>query len=100
MRERLPAVYIVASRRNGTLYTGVTGHLVRRIWQHREGLGGFSTRYDCKLLVWFEIHAKMEAAIAREKQIKVGSRAKKLALIEADNPLWQDLWFQIVDGSE
>ena len=100
MRGRLPAVYIVASRRNGTLYTGVTAHLVQRIWQHREGLGGFSTRYGCKLLVWYEIHATMESAIAREKQIKAGSRSKKLALIEADNPLWQDLWFQIVDGSE
>ncbi len=100
MRQRLPAVYIVASRRNGTLYTGVTAHLVQRIWQHREGLGGFSTRYDCKLLVWFEIHVTMESAIAREKQIKAGSRAKKLALIEADNPLWIDLWPTILDGSE
>jgi putative endonuclease len=99
MRERLPAVYIVANRRNGTLYTGVTAHLVQRIWQHREGAGGFSTRYDCKLLVWFEIHATMESAIAREKQIKAGSRAKKLALIEAENPLWVDLWPTILDGS-
>jgi putative endonuclease len=100
MRERLPAVYIVANRRNGTLYTGVTAHLVQRIWQHRECVGGFSTRYDCKLLVWFEIHATMESAIAREKQIKAGSRAKKLALIEAENPLWVDLWPTILDGSE
>lgn len=100
MRERLPAVYIMANRRNGTLYTGVTSDLVRRVWQHREGLGGFSTRYDCKLLVWFEMHATMETAIAREKQLKAGSRAKKIALIETDNPLWRDLWFQIVDGDE
>ena len=100
MRERYPAVYIMANMRNGTLYTGVTAHLVQRMWQHREGLGGFSARYDCKLLVWFEIHATMESAIAREKQIKAGSRAKKLALIEAENPLWLDLWQTILDGSE
>ncbi|GAA0865045.1 GIY-YIG nuclease family protein [Sphingopyxis soli] len=100
MRERHPAVYIMANKRNGTLYTGVTSQLVQRVWQHREGSGGFSERYDCKLLVWFEMHATMEAAIAREKQIKAGSRAKKLVLIEAENPLWQDLWSQIIDGSE
>ncbi len=100
MRERYPAVYIMANRRNGTLYAGVTSHLVQRVWQHREGLGGFSKRYDCKMLAWFEMHATMEGAIAREKQIKAGSRKKKLELIEADNPLWQDLWFQIIDGSE
>ncbi|SBV32503.1 Excinuclease ABC, C subunit domain protein [uncultured Sphingopyxis sp.] len=99
MRERLPAVYIMANKRNGTLYTGMTSNLVQRVWQHREGLGGFSRRYDCKMLVWFEIHATMETAIAREKQIKAGSRAKKLMLIEADNPSWRDLWLQIVDGS-
>ena len=100
MRERYPAVYIMASRRNGTLYTGVTSHLVRRVWQHREGLGGFSTRYDCKMLVWFEMHATMDAAIVREKQIKAGNRAKKIALIEAGNPLWRDLWLDILDGAE
>ncbi|MCW0199982.1 GIY-YIG nuclease family protein [Sphingopyxis sp.] len=100
MRERQPAVYIMASRRNGTLYTGVTSNLVQRVWQHREELGGFSTRYDCKMLVWFEMHATMETAIVREKQIKAGSRARKLALIEADNPLWRDLWSDILDGSE
>ncbi len=100
MRQRLPAVYIVSNRRNGTLYTGVTAHLVQRIWQHREGLGGFSKRYDCRLLVWFEMHSTMESAIAREKQIKAGNRAKKVALIEAENPLWNDLWPTILDGSE
>ncbi|APW72921.1 MULTISPECIES: GIY-YIG nuclease family protein [Sphingopyxis] len=100
MRERQPAVYIMASRRNGTLYTGVTSNLAQRVWQHREGLGGFSGRYDCGMLVWFEIHANMEFAIAREKQLKAGSRAKKLALIEAENPLWRDLWPDILDGSE
>ena len=87
-----PAVYIMANRRNGTVYTGVTSDLVKRVWQHREELGGFTTRYGCKLLVWFELHGSMESAILREKQIKAGSRPKKLALIEAMNPGWRDLW--------
>ena len=92
-----PAVYIMASRRNGTLYTGVTSDLVKRVWQHREGLGdGFSKRYGCKLLVWFELADTMDAAVTREKQLKGGSRAKKLALIEAMNPAWDDLFEQIV----
>ena len=89
-------VYIMASRRNGTLYTGVTSSIVHRAWQHREGAGdGFTKRYGCKLLVWFEEHATMPEAIAREKQIKGGSRAKKLALIEAMNPEWRDLFPEI-----
>ena len=85
----------MASKRNGTLYTGVTSGLVKRVWQHREGLGGFTTRQNCKLLVWFEQHSTMEYAILREKQIKGGSRAKKLSLIELNNPQWLDLWPQI-----
>ena len=97
MRETFqPAVYIVASRRNGTLYVGVTSNLVERAWQHREGVvDGFSKRYGCKLLVWFELHSTMENAILREKQIKGGSRKRKLALIEADNPQWRDLFAEI-----
>ena len=92
-----PAVYIMASRRNGTLYTGVTSDLVKRVWQHREGLGdGFSKRYGCKLLVWFELADTMDAAVTREKQLKGGSRAKKLALIEAMNPAWDGLFEQSV----
>ena len=85
----------MANKRNGTIYAGVTSDLVKRVWQHREGLGGFTTRYNCKLLVWLEQHSTMEHAILREKQIKAGSRAKKVALIEADNPLWRDLWVEI-----
>ena len=94
-REFQPCVYLMANKRNGTIYTGVTSDLVKRVWQHREGLGGFTTRYGCKLLVCFEPHATMEYAILREKQIKAGSRAKKVALIETDNPLWRDLWVEI-----
>jgi len=86
----------MASKRNGTLYTGVTSDLVKRAWQHREGIGeGFTKRYGCKLLVWFEIGGTMDAAISREKQVKGGSRAKKLALIESMNPEWRDLFDEI-----
>ena len=89
---RRPAVYIVANQRNGTLYPGVTSDLARRVHQHREGLApGFASRYGCKMLVWYEAHDEMTSAIAREKQIKGGSRKKKLALIEAMNPRWRDL---------
>lgn len=88
-----PAVYIMASRRNGTLYVGVTSNLIQRAHQHRTGLvPGFTTRYECKALVWFELYDDMTNAILREKQIKAGSRKKKLALIEFANPDWQDLF--------
>lgn len=88
-----PAVYITASRRNGTLYTGVTSNLVQRISEHKENLReGFTARYGCKNLVFFEVHGTMESAILREKQIKAGSRRKKLELIEKQNPDWKDLF--------
>lgn len=88
-----PAVYIMANRRNGTLYTGVTSNLPQRAYQHRESLApGFTSRYGCKLLVWYEVYDEMLPAIAREKQLKGGSRSKKLALIEAFNPEWRDLY--------
>src|SRR5438874_2082136 len=88
-----PATYIMANKRNGTLYTGVTSDLVKRVWQHREGSAeGFTKRYGCKMLVWYELGDNMEHAILREKQIKAGSRTRKLALIEAMNPEWRDLW--------
>jgi len=89
---RQPAVYIMASARNGTLYAGVTSNLPRRIYEHRTAARpGFTSRYACKLLVFYEWYADMPTAIAREKQIKAGSRKKKLALIEAMNPNWNDL---------
>jgi predicted GIY-YIG superfamily endonuclease len=94
-----PATYIVASRRNGTLYTGVTSDLPRRAFEHREGvIAGFTRRYGCKLLVWYELHDTMTGAIAREKQIKSGSRRKKLALIEAVNSDWRDLFGDLIDA--
>ena len=90
---RSPCVYIMASRRNGTLYVGVTSNIGRRAWEHRTGaIASFTKRYGCKLLVWMEAHERMEGAIAREKQIKSGSRKDKLPLIERDNPLWRDLF--------
>ena len=92
-----PAIYILANKRNGTLYVGVTSDLVKRVWQHKESLvEGFTKKYGCTLLVWCELANSMEAAIIREKQIKAGSRAKKLALIEAMNPEWNDLYQGIV----
>ena len=88
-----PAVYIMANRRNGTLYTGVTSNLLQRASQHRAGaISSFSSQYGCKLLVWFEVHETMYTAITREKQIKAGSRKKKLSLIETMNPSWRDLF--------
>ncbi|GAA3790710.1 GIY-YIG nuclease family protein [Qipengyuania pelagi] len=95
-RHFQPCVYIMASSRNGTIYVGVTSNLPQRAFQHREGVvDGFTKRYGCKLLVWFELHATMEQAILREKQIKGGSRSKKLALIERSNPQWKDLFEQV-----
>ena len=92
-----PAVYIVANRKQGTIYVGVTSDLPKRVFQHREGaMDGFTKRYGCKKLVWFELHSTMEYAILREKQLKAGSRAKKVQLIEETNPDWFDLYFQII----
>jgi len=92
-----PAVYILANRRNGTLYTGVTSNLPQRVWQHHTGIvGGFTKRYGCKMLVWYEQHSTMLDAIAHEKQIKGGSRKKKLALIEASNSGWRDLFDELI----
>ncbi len=92
-----PAIYIMASERNGTLYVGVTSNLVARVYQHREGVTlGFAARYGCRMLVHFEMASDMTAAIAREKQIKAGSRSRKIRLIETTNPGWRDLYADIV----
>ena len=92
---KLPTVYMMASRKNGTIYTGVTSNLVQRAWQHRSGARGLASRYGCKRLVWYEVGGDMVGAITREKQIKGGSRAKKIALIDATNPEWRDLYDDI-----
>lgn len=91
-----PAVDIMANHKGGTIYVGVTSNHVQRAWQHRESeVAGFTQQYGCKRLAWFELHGTMEQAILREKQLKAGSRARKIAPIEAENPEWRDLFFEI-----
>ena len=95
--NKQPAVYILASKRNGTLYVGVTSDLVKRIWEHKHNMvEGFTKRYMVKELVWYELHESMESAIMREKRIKDWKRAWKLELIESENPDWLDLYDTIV----
>lgn len=89
----LSYVYILASKRNGTLYTGVTSDLIQRIYQHKEKIyGGFTAKYDVNLLVYYEAHEDIYEAILREKRIKRWRRAWKLELIEKENPNWEDLY--------
>ncbi len=95
--NKQPAVYILASKRNGTLYIGVTSDLVKRVWEHRNNMAeGFTKRYGVHQLVWYEMHEGMESAIEREKQLKEWKRKWKLELIESVNPSWQDLYHTIV----
>lgn len=95
-RDLDPMVYLMASRRNGTLYVGVTSNLMQRIAQHRDGtFGGFTADHGIKMLVWFEQYATMEHAIIREKQIKKWRRAWKLDLLEQANPDWNDLAIEL-----
>jgi putative endonuclease len=91
-----PCVYILASRRNGTLYVGVTSRPAQRVWEHREEiLEGFTKRYGVKILVYYEMHETMEAAIRREKQIKEWKRGWKIQLIQSSNPEWRDLYEEL-----
>ncbi|MFI5166826.1 MAG: GIY-YIG nuclease family protein [Thermoanaerobaculales bacterium] len=91
-----PAVYILASRRNGTLYIGVTSNLRARIWQHKQDVvDGFTKKYGVHTLVYYEVHRDMTQAIVREKRLKKWNRAWKLKLIEDHNPEWKDLWEEI-----
>lgn len=91
--KKCPAIYIMANNPKGTLYTGVTSDLIKRVYQHKNSLvPGFTDRYNCKCLVYYEIYEDMLSAITREKQIKAGSRKKKIALIEKMNPEWDDLY--------
>jgi len=92
-----PAVYILASRMNGTLYIGVTSYLVRRVWEHKNDLvEGFTQRYGVHRLVWYESHETMEAAILQEKRLKEWRRAWKLRLIQRINPEWEDLYDRLI----
>ncbi len=88
-----PCVYILASKRNGTLYIGMTSNLLQRVWQHKNDfVDGFTKRYGVHTLVWYESHETMEGAIMREKAIKEWNRAWKLKEIEKVNPSWRDLY--------
>ena len=91
--DRQPAIYILTNKTNGTLYVGVTGNLPQRIWLHKNGVTrGFCAKYNLYKLVYFELYEDMYTAISREKQIKAGSRKKKIKLIESSNPAWNDLY--------
>ena len=95
--NKQPAVYILSSRKNGTLYVGVTSDLIKRIWEHKNNLAdGFTKRYGIHQLVWYEMHETMESAITREKKLKNWKRAWKLELIEQSNPDWKDLYETIL----
>ena len=95
--EKQPAVYMMVSKRNGTLYTGVTSNLIKRVWEHKNNaVPGFTQRYGVHTLVWFELHATMESAIKQEKCIKEWKRKRKLTLIEENNQNWHDLYDSII----
>ncbi|PSN12661.1 endonuclease [filamentous cyanobacterium CCT1] len=94
--DKQPTVYILASKPYGTLYTGVTSNLTKRVWEHRNNVvEGFTSRYRVHQLVYFEQHTSMEEAILREKRIKKWNRAWKIKLIEEKNPGWKDLWLDL-----
>ncbi len=95
--NRQPAVYILANKRNGTLYVGVTSDLIKRVWEHRNNfVEGFTKRYGVHALVWYELHGSMESAIQREKRLKGWKRKWKMHLIEKTNPEWEDLYPAII----
>ncbi len=91
--NKQPCVYLLASKRNGTLYVGVTSDLIKRIWEHKNHVAeGFTSKYGVDRLVWYEMHETMESAIQREKAVKEWQRAWKVRLIEQTNPNWDDLY--------
>jgi len=95
--ERQPCVYMLASKRNGTLYTGVTSNLLKRVWEHKNNLvEGFTNKYSVHTLVWYELHNTMDSAIQREKAIKNWNRAWNLKVIEKMNSHWHDLYSDLL----
>ncbi len=97
MFQKQPAVYILASKKHGTLYIGVTSNLVRRVWEHKnDQVEGFTKKYSVHDLVWYEIHETMESAIHREKRFKEWKREWKIKRIEELNPQWRDLYEDII----
>ena len=96
--DRLPCVYILASQKNGTLYTGVTSNLLRRIWEHKnDQVESFTSKHNVHALVWYEVHDEMKSAIQREKSIKNWKRSWKIKVIEEMNPVWSDLYDELVN---
>lgn len=92
-----PCVYILSSKRNGTLYVGVTSDLIKRVWEHKNDfLEGFTKKYGVHTLVWYEVHETMMSAISREKAIKEWKRKWKLDLIESKNPEWKDMYHDLM----
>ena len=96
MKMKPAYIYIMTNKHNSVLYTGVTSNLVKRVYEHRQRLKGFTARYNVDKLVYFEEFIDPLSAIAREKQLKAGSRAKKIELVEKINPTWNDLYSEIV----
>ena len=95
--NKKPTMYLLTNKLNVTLYTGVTSDLPKRVWQHKNGISKvFCTKYNLKKLVYFELYEDMYQAISREKQIKAGSRKAKIKLIESINPVWRDLYRDIL----
>ena len=95
--EKRPCVYMLANKRNGSLYVGVTSDVIKRIWEHKSGLvQGYTKKYGLNRLVWYELQDTMESAIQREKNIKNWKRRWKLELIEQSNPYWKDLYEELV----
>lgn len=99
MYQKIPCVYILASKKNGVLYVGVTSNLQKRIWEHKNNIAkGFTKKYNVHSLVYYEVCLSMESAILREKQIKAGSRDKKMKLIEKENSNWDDLYYKMIES--
>ena len=97
MSHHQPAVYVLASQRNGTLYIGVTSNLRKRVWEHKhDAVDGFTKRYRVHNLLYYELHEDLDFAIQREKQLKKWNRVWKPELIEEFNPDWRDLWDEIL----
>jgi putative endonuclease len=95
--DRYYFVYIVTNKKNGTLYTGITNNLIKRVWQHKEKqIEGFTERYNLDMLVYYEIYKDPETAIKREKRLKFYQRQWKINIIEESNPEWRDLYSDIV----
>ena len=95
--SKQPCAYLLANKRNGTLYIGVTTNLIKRVYEHRtNAVEGFTKRHNAHKLVWYEVHEIMESAIQREKQLKKWHRRSKIRLIEQHNPQWKDLWLELI----